>query len=203
MISSARKLTARFRLKSLGVIVSLALLATTARASAEVVYAPFIEPGGVTTVGAYEGIVSVTVSGIGQALADLFSDAFYLLPTGGNPAIHTVTWNLGFGTPLQDAANFIVGGLPAFNPTNIYSFNLNTGVSVPTQLHFGLIDENYTDNSGAYTIVVTQLAPAVPEPSTWAMMILGFAGVGFMTYRRQRRARSESWPLGISHLQIV
>src|ERR1700694_1350588 len=25
---------------------------------------------------------------------------------------------------------------------------------------------------------------AVPEFSTWAMMLLGFAGVGFMTYRR-------------------
>jgi hypothetical protein len=28
---------------------------------------------------------------------------------------------------------------------------------------------------------------AVPEPSTWAMMILGFAGVGCMTYRRKRQ----------------
>jgi hypothetical protein len=28
------------------------------------------------------------------------------------------------------------------------------------------------------------IAP-VPEPSTWAMMILGFAGVGFMAYRRR------------------
>ncbi len=27
---------------------------------------------------------------------------------------------------------------------------------------------------------------AVPEPSTWAMMILGFAGVGFMAYRRRK-----------------
>jgi PEP-CTERM motif len=26
---------------------------------------------------------------------------------------------------------------------------------------------------------------AVPEPSTWAMMILGFAGLGFMAYRRR------------------
>jgi hypothetical protein len=25
----------------------------------------------------------------------------------------------------------------------------------------------------------------VPEPSTWAMMILGFSGVGFMAYRRK------------------
>ena len=28
---------------------------------------------------------------------------------------------------------------------------------------------------------------AVPEPSTWAMMILGFAGIGFMAYRRSRK----------------
>jgi hypothetical protein len=29
------------------------------------------------------------------------------------------------------------------------------------------------------------LTNGVPEPSTWAMMILGFAGVGFMAYRRK------------------
>jgi hypothetical protein len=28
---------------------------------------------------------------------------------------------------------------------------------------------------------------AVPEPSTWAMMVLGFAGVGLLSYRRTRR----------------
>jgi len=27
---------------------------------------------------------------------------------------------------------------------------------------------------------------AVPEPSTWAMMVLGFAGLGFMAYRRKQ-----------------
>jgi hypothetical protein len=27
---------------------------------------------------------------------------------------------------------------------------------------------------------------AVPEPSTWAMLILGFAGIGFMAYRRRQ-----------------
>ena len=32
---------------------------------------------------------------------------------------------------------------------------------------------------------VVTLAGAVPEPSTWAMMLLGFAGVGFMAYRRK------------------
>jgi hypothetical protein len=29
------------------------------------------------------------------------------------------------------------------------------------------------------------ISAAVPEPSTWAMMILGFIGVGFMAYRRK------------------
>jgi PEP-CTERM motif-containing protein len=32
------------------------------------------------------------------------------------------------------------------------------------------------------------VTPGVPEPSTWAMMILGFAGVGFMAYRRRHQA---------------
>jgi hypothetical protein len=31
------------------------------------------------------------------------------------------------------------------------------------------------------------LTASIPEPSTWAMMILGFAGVGFMAYRRRRK----------------
>jgi hypothetical protein len=30
---------------------------------------------------------------------------------------------------------------------------------------------------------------AIPEPSTWAMMILGFAGIGFMAYRRGAQFR--------------
>ena len=29
---------------------------------------------------------------------------------------------------------------------------------------------------------------AVPEPSTWAMLILGFASIGFMAYRRRNKA---------------
>jgi PEP-CTERM motif len=32
----------------------------------------------------------------------------------------------------------------------------------------------------------------VPEPSTWAMMLLGFAGLGFAGYRRARRANPAS-----------
>jgi hypothetical protein len=41
----------------------------------------------------------------------------------------------------------------------------------------GLVIDNFTFATG--------LQSAVPEPSTWAMMILGFAGVGFLAYRRR------------------
>jgi hypothetical protein len=34
----------------------------------------------------------------------------------------------------------------------------------------------------------TGLSSAVPEPSTWAMLLIGFAGIGFAGYRRSRRA---------------
>ena len=34
---------------------------------------------------------------------------------------------------------------------------------------------------GVGIFTLTQVA-AVPEPSTWAMMVLGFAGLGFMGY---------------------
>jgi hypothetical protein len=36
-------------------------------------------------------------------------------------------------------------------------------------------------------VVIGPVAPAVPEPSTWAMLLLGFAGIGFMAYRRKSK----------------
>lgn len=46
-----------------------------------------------------------------------------------------------------------------------------------------LMSNIFGDPIGSLTI-----SGAVPEPSTWAMMILGFAGVGFMAYRRRNQA---------------
>jgi hypothetical protein len=39
-------------------------------------------------------------------------------------------------------------------------------------------------------LVSGDITTAVPEPSTWAMMILGFFGIGFMAYRRSRKDQS-------------
>ena len=44
------------------------------------------------------------------------------------------------------------------------------------------VTSQYFDN------VSLDVEAAVPEPSTWAMLILGFVGVGFMAYRRRNGA---------------
>ena len=34
---------------------------------------------------------------------------------------------------------------------------------------------------------VAEILTSVPEPSTWAMMLLGFAGLGFVSYSQRRK----------------
>jgi hypothetical protein len=43
------------------------------------------------------------------------------------------------------------------------------------------------DNGGVDAAFNADFAAAVPEPSTWAMLILGFAGIGSMAYRRKAK----------------
>lgn len=160
----------------------------TSSAWAETITATFTQADGGVTTGLYSGIVHVTVSGTGESLGSDLNDAFYVFDPG--PPTHFADYyQLTFGTttlvpfnPSQDAFNAVVGGLPAYNASHIYSFDLNTGTLVPSQLHFGVSDGNFSDNFGAYTISISS---AVPESSTWAMMMLGFAGLGLMAYRRR------------------
>jgi hypothetical protein len=49
------------------------------------------------------------------------------------------------------------------------------------------------DHADSFTInVVTSPPLPVPEPSTWAMMLLGFAGLGYAAVRRQGAVRAIS-----------
>jgi hypothetical protein len=48
----------------------------------------------------------------------------------------------------------------------------------------GLVDTNLAYSGNDFSIAT------VPEPSTWAMMLLGFAGLGFAGYRTSRKAVS-------------
>jgi PEP-CTERM motif len=46
--------------------------------------------------------------------------------------------------------------------------------------------------AGAFNAAFSVSGSVVPEPSTWAMMLLGFAGLGFAGYRQAKKARPAS-----------
>ena len=56
------------------------------------------------------------------------------------------------------------------------------------EVYAGYWDSYYGDNSGTQTLSII----TVPEPSTWAMMLAGFAGLGLVALGRGRKARIAS-----------
>jgi hypothetical protein len=77
------------------------------------------------------------------------------------------------------------------NTTNNITGSLTTGsYYLYIQDYYGYND--YASQSGTGTTTATRndnfalsISSPVPEPSTWAMIILGFIGVGFVSYRRK------------------
>lgn len=70
-------------------------------------------------------------------------------------------------------------------PTITIEFPYTQGGSVVTGTFASLTSEN----KYLYGTVEPAAVTSVPEPSTWAMMILGFAGVGFTAYRRRSNSQ--------------
>jgi PEP-CTERM motif len=62
-------------------------------------------------------------------------------------------------------------------------------MSGPSFWRIGDVQHSDFVSSGVFSIG-TPVVTAVPEPSTWAMMILGFLGIGFMMYRRSPNNRA-------------
>jgi PEP-CTERM motif len=78
---------------------------------------------------------------------------------------------------------------PGYVPAAVGDSIFFTGLS-STFLGAGdLLWSNLLWSNGAVgaNFEIAQLTSAVPEPSTWAMVILGFAGVSFMAYRRKSK----------------
>ena len=53
---------------------------------------------------------------------------------------------------------------------------------------FALYDTDAAMSFSNFTVSGSLVSGAVPEPSTWAMMLIGFAGIGFVTYRRTKKS---------------
>jgi hypothetical protein len=133
----------------------------------------------------------------------------YIAPAGSNQP-NRALWNFEFSVDpgsLLDTYSVLTitgpGGVSVLDPKTAFSGNKPVGGSFyqnSENLGFGVFSPlNFNPNvSGIYTIDLKlfsadkrELADvsiqvnAIPEPSTWAMLILGFAGIGFMAYRRK------------------
>jgi len=152
-----------------------------------------VVPGEIT------GGESITItSNIGQQQLTTFEVAF-LFPLGSeNDAVNEIAL-LGLSGPASTitltATGFTSATLTGATGTiqNISPGDVSTGagewlVTLTSPVFFNSVvfqpgDGGATSPQGDFAFV--SMTTAVPEPATWAMMILGFMGVGFMAYRRK------------------
>jgi len=141
---------------------------------------------------------NAATSGATQATAgfQISTDIGQLLP------VYTNSWGCSFNSCTNPDFNGTIS--LHLDPNVVYSIALSAHVTIlsPTPTaHFGggiataSIDPHIffdlgTDNPG-YTLVLSNnvgnTVGDVPEPSTWAMMILAFAGLAFIAYRRKSK----------------
>ena len=85
---------------------------------------------------------------------------------------------------MEVPANYISGDM--LSASNTYGDSTLSGLGLTPGIYV------YTWGLGGDADSLTVQIGAVPEPSTWAMMILGFAGVGFIVYRRRGNSQKLS-----------
>jgi PEP-CTERM motif len=104
----------------------------------------------------------------------------------------------GYGSSASLVDSNLGGGLVSFANSNLINFDpdpfadqgLSLSLTSVTPAPFivgGQVSNFSAVSNGSFAANAVPVTPGVPEPSTWAMMILGFAGVGFMAYRRKSK----------------
>jgi hypothetical protein len=176
-------------MKNVATAFALALAVSAVPAAAvETVAVNFTAPTGGQSAGLWSGIVRLRVEGTGFSNGSAINDAFYNV---ASQSLNTGYYALGFGTaplagftPSNNIQNFLVGAVPAFAASNIYTFQINTGTAVPSTLYFGVTDGQYSDNGGGFRVTISN----VPEPASWALLIAGFGLTGAAMRRRRQVA---------------
>jgi hypothetical protein len=127
----------------------------------------------------------------GAPAANLWTSGTVNVPGPQNQADFVQEAYNGPPIPLHIGTEyFLVVELPDLNVAW-----LNDGSS--SQPFFSSTDSGVSWGSGPaeplqFSVFGTSLGEAVPEPSTWVLMLLGFAGLGFAGYQTSRRAAALS-----------
>lgn len=163
------------------VTVAALVLMTPQKASAEPLLFSFED-----SAGSFSFVLDRNPAGVNTLDSDQFfigavSNTFSATPFD----VYFFTAAFGGGITFADNTGFALSdtlGFLAF--TSLQLFNGTTSAPSFITGSFDLTGFN-SDSVPSATLVIS--VAAVPEPSTWAMMILGFTGLGFMAYRRKCR----------------
>jgi hypothetical protein len=139
-------------------------------------------PSGNSSIQLLGGTGSTNTLTFGAPVTNLVMAIVSLGQNGNSPSFDfgNVSFTLYGGGPSSTW-----GGQPLTSVGNAVFGEEGNGLVVFTGSFTSLSWTNPTsENYYAFTVGTVG---AVPEPSTWFMMILGFAGVGFMAYRRNRK----------------
>jgi hypothetical protein len=120
--------------------------------------------------------------GVGTTIVGLVAGQSYnisLLLSGDNRPGQSYVFDISIGSNSWSTSG--VDGNAGSNSGTIenYAFTA-TGTSETLRL-------SQSSTTQASPIIDNISIAAVPEPSTWAMLVLGFAGVGFLAYRRKNK----------------
>lgn len=124
----------------------------------ETIKVPF-ESGtsGVQTTQSYDGEITVSVSGVGQASGTEWSDAFYIFTnSAGQPVepYHPLEY-YNFTLWIEGGpADIHVKPIPEYNEAHTYVFFLR---SSGNPINFGVGDVFTIDNTGHYTITISEV----------------------------------------------
>ena len=159
------------------------------------IFSSIPQPGNVNGLPSVDLVAAVNSYGI-TTFAGNSVDLDGTTGEGNNPAgwLQSVA-SFGLGTYTL---TFQLSGNQRGTPqqTTMISLGAQSFTITPTDDLFHLYTHTFVDASGQLNFIESGpsnfrgnlldevVLSAVPEPSTWAMMILGFAGVGFMAYRR-------------------
>jgi len=162
-----------------------------------------------TTAGGAATVVGSAVGNDFAALGLTFTGASYFQCGGGCPAPTDGTVISGAGFTSAFTVDFLnaISGFSAVNVTssaftasafdgggNLLGSSSVSGPLETVSFNFGGISSiqfSTTTQFGVDNFQFTQGNSAVPEPATWAMMLLGFGAVGFSFRRRSRLATGQ------------
>jgi hypothetical protein len=100
-------------------------------------------------------------------------------------AIAVAIWSVEYGTAAPSGFTYNYVDSPVASLAPLYYSDAISGAWAPFVGYSALSytnDQTLTSNQTVFAVI--------PEPSTWAMMLLGLGGLGLAGYRTSRKARS-------------